>query len=64
MLSFFKKKKKEEELKKIEMKLNPSNRFIEYKCPYCNYLIKSEYYAVATTPDLDKCPSCLKDFLK
>lgn len=64
MLGFFKKKEKKEELQKIEMKLNTSNMFIEYKCPYCNYLIKSQYHAVATNPNVDKCPSCLKEFLK
>lgn len=60
----FSKKNKKEEIKKIEMNLNPKNNYIEYKCPYCNYLIKSEYYAIAKAPDVDKCKMCGKEFVK
>lgn len=66
MLGLFKKKKKEEGFKKIEMKLNPSNNKIEYRCPYCNYLITSQYYADPNKINIDVefCPECSKEFVK
>ena len=66
MFGFFKKKQEQISLKKLDMKLNPNTNFIEYKCPYCNHTIASQYYADPNKLkiDIEFCPNCSKEFIK
>lgn len=59
-MSIFKKKKSEPP-KKLTMTLNKNNMFAEFRCPYCNALVHSEYYGTARVPDIKNCPSCSKE---
>ena len=60
-MSIFKRKPKYEPPKKLTMTLNKDTMFAEFRCPYCNALVHSEYYGTARVPDIKNCPSCQKE---